>query len=118
MEGLLTKEQEDFIVDLIYDKVNVDNWFFKLFKRPIITKVVRAVDDWGLDYIPDTWKQELRPIVTDGMNKDWAGVQTKVDELINKEIDLKGIDEAQEAKMIELTTKTIAAWVGYLMMKK
>lgn len=115
--GLLTKDEENFLIDLICSKITFKNRWLKMFKRTIVKKIILYADNTEAEKINASWKAELKPIIKAAIEKRYEDVRLYVNDLLNKKIDIKKIDEATELEAFDLSTKTIAIWI-YILTKK
>lgn len=123
-KGILTVQQEDFLIELIMKNVQFPkldnklyNWLLKKFKRKIITAIVRGADDMGLDRLGLSLKLELQPIVTAAMEKRYEDIDELVAALASKEINLKKADEKEKLALFGSTANAIAKWIAYIVKK-
>lgn len=95
-KGLLKKEQERFIAGLLADTIKFRNILLERLKRPVFRLIISTVDNNLADRIADDWQSPLIPIVDAAMEGRWFKAGEMAARLINKKVDIPGIDEASE----------------------
>lgn len=113
-KGLLTKERETFLIDLICSKITFKNKWIERFKRPVVRTIIHYGDNSGLDKIPEQWKKDLMPIIDLIISKDYERARLYVNDLVNKLIDLKKVSEPNELEFIDSLTRLIKSVIFML----
>lgn len=116
-KGILTKQQELFLSKAIADKLNFSNALLNRFKLRIARMIIRAADNYGLDRINSGWKEDIIPIVDAAIKGEKDTVRLLVNDLLNKRIDIKGMDEGRELELFDSLTKSLAIAIDCYVLK-
>lgn len=116
--GLFTPEQEKFLVNALKEFIKNKNSFYRWLITVGLKVFISGIDNFGLDKIGQTWKNDLIPIVDAAMEGRVHDVRGYVTDLLNKRIDIKFLDNNQELMLFDSLTKTIALAIDYYVQKK
>ena len=116
--GLFTPKQEKFIANALKEFIKPKNFFYKWLIKFGVKMLVKGIDNFGLDKIGQSWKNDLIPIVDAAMEGRLHDVRGYVTDLLNKRIDIKFLDDYQELMLFDSLTKTIALAIDYYVQKK
>ena len=84
-----------------------------------VTKfVIGALDDYGLDKIPEQWKLDIIPIVSAAMDNEKEKVRSLTADLLNKRIDIPKMDDEQELMVFDALTRLIVSAIDYFINQK
>lgn len=95
-KGLLTKEQQKFFANLLADKIKFRNAILERLKKAAFMLIISVVDDNLADKIPEDWQNPIQPMIDAAMDGRWETAGELAAELINKKVDIPGIDEERE----------------------
>ena len=70
-KGLLLKEQENKIADYLEEKVKFKSSLLEAFDKPVFKAIITLVDDYGLEQLPDEYKEDGSALATTLLNKDY-----------------------------------------------
>lgn len=115
--GIFTKKHELFLADMLADKIHFKSAILEKFKKRIFRFAIRMVDNFGFDRLKEAWKQELLPIVDAAVNGNVESVRLYVNDLLNKKIDIPGMDESRELELIDHQTKSLAIAIETYLLK-
>ena len=116
--GVFTKEQENFLTEVILSKIKVDNFFFNLVKKKGIRLLISSIDNFGLDKIKPTWKVFLIPIIDTALAKRYDEAREMIAILLDSHINFKGVKDVTEQKFFESITISLASAIDmYIQMK-
>jgi hypothetical protein len=115
--GIFSRKQEEFITTVIAEKVKPKNGLYRWLIKKGLFLIIRSVDNFGLDRIAENWKLRLIPIVDYGMEGDIENVRKHTAKLLDKQIDIKWMDETEEEKWFDsltmLLTLSIESYINY-----
>lgn len=112
-KGLLLPDQEDFVSDILLGMLKPKNKFVALALKMFGRKPVRLLDDQILDKISVTWKSPLISIVDAIISQDYSLAEKKIADLMNKKLDVPGLNEEVEQQLMESSVKFIASALKY-----
>jgi len=107
--GLLKPEEEkglgktlEEIIDFrkVFSKTKFVGVAIEVIDGPLFVAIVRNVDDKLADRIPSEYKTSAREVVLGIINKDWQSLTTTIPALLNKPIDIPGLDEDEELALL------------------
>lgn len=107
--GLIKPEEEKELGKVVDDIVIWKNVFPKkqwlaigleAVDGKVFTSVIRELDDRLADKIPPDYKPDARKLLLAAIAKDWATVVEVAPAIINRKIDIPGIDEDTELVII------------------
>jgi hypothetical protein len=119
-KGLLTKKEQEFIAIVLFEWLSnkIKARWFKMFGLLGLKQLIKALDDFGLDQIPENWKLDIIPIVAAANNGEKEKVRLLVVDLMNKKIDIPKLDEAQELMVFDSFSRFIVIAIDYYMQKR
>lgn len=116
--GLFTPQQEKFLVNALKEFIKNKNAFYRWLITVGLKVFISGVDNFGLDRIGQNWKNDLIPVVDAAMEGRVHDVRLYVTDLLNKRIDVKFMDEAQELMLFDSLTQTLALAIDFYVQKK
>ena len=116
--GLFTPDEQNFLAEVL------DNIF--LFKNPLLEKMdkvifknlIKVIDDYGLDRIPETWKLGLIPLIRAAIAGEKEKVRQLTVDLLNRKIDVPKLDDYQELMVLDALSKFVATAIDLYIQKK
>jgi hypothetical protein len=119
-KGLFTQKEQDFIATALFFWLQnkIKSRIYRLVGLKVCKIFVGAVDDYGLDRIPQQWKLDVIPIVSAAMDGQKEKVEVLVVELMNRKIDIPKIDEQKEYVVFNALAKLIVSAIDYFLQKK
>jgi len=70
-KGLLLKEHENQIADFLEEKVKFKSPFLEAIDRPVFKAIISLVDDYGLEHLPDDYKEYGQELAKALFEKDY-----------------------------------------------
>lgn len=117
-KGLLTPEEQNFLAEVLDSLFVFKNTLLEKFDKPVFKMVIKSIDDYGLDRLPETWKLDLIPLISAAMKGEKEEVRLLVVDLLNKRIDIPKLDDYQELLVFDSLSKFIASAIDFYMQKK
>ena len=118
-KGLLNAKQEKVIAEIVIAVIPT-------FKRKWLNSVVNFIIRWGVKLLDNHlfekmnpgWKTDIIPIIDKIIEKEYEEARMYVTDLLNKRIDVKGMDEPTELEAFDNATKTFLIWSRYFIEQK
>ena len=76
--GWFTKEQENFIAEVLDNFFEFDNKLIETLDRPVFQMIVKTADNKLLDRVQPAWKDKIIPVIDAAMAKDYEKVRELV----------------------------------------
>lgn len=117
-KGLLTAEQESFLADVLDNVFKFKNGFIEKIDGILFKQLVKVADNFGADKIPETWKNEIIPIIDAAILNEKEKVRGLVVDLLNKKIDIPKLDDEQELIVFDSFSRFVAVSIDFFINKK
>lgn len=113
--GILTREQEQQLSQMIDDALVLKNVILELIDGYLARVIITLLDDKVVDKLKEDVKVKLAALVDAGFAEDVELVKTLAADLINNLVDIPGLDETSEGLIfrgaIDLAVGAIIAWI-------
>ena len=106
-QGVLTPEQEDWIIGLIFHIAKFNNKILQLVSKPLISLIIKGVDNYLLNKIKPDWKEDIIPVIDKAITGDVNGVRQLAVDFANKKVDIKYVSEDTEMEFVDSISRTI-----------
>lgn len=95
-KGLLNKDQQKFFANLLAEKIKFRNAILERLKKAVFNLIIKVVDDNLADRIPQDWQNPIESMMDAAMDGQWEYAGALAAGLINKKVDIPGINEERE----------------------
>lgn len=117
-KGLFLPEQEDFLAEVLDNFFKFKNPIMESFDKTFFKLLVQTADNQGLDKIPVIWKEDLIPVIDAAILLDVEEVRRLSTDLLNKKIDIPGIDEEAELMVFDSFTRFVVSAINWYIQNK
>lgn len=108
-KGLFTPEQENFLIEMIFFFAVFKNKFLKWAAKPIISMIIRGIDDFIFNRIRPDWKADIIPILDKAIQGQYNETRQLVTDWINKTYTIKHVNRDLQLEFFDSITRTIAS---------
>ena len=116
--GFLMPEQEKLLAQALDAFLRFKNGAMEKVDGPVALIVIRGVDNRFGERISPAWKTPLIPIIDAALSGKEETVRQLTTDLMNRKIDIPGVDEEIELMMFDGFTRFAAAAVAWYAEKR
>lgn len=111
-KGILTKEQQAFLVEVIFFFAKFKNKALQWAARPIIAMIIEGIDDFILDKINPEWKARVIPIVDKGALGQFNEVRQLASDIAADEVKIPYTSRDRRMEFADSLSRTIVSGVA------
>lgn len=106
--GIFTPQHEDFLTEVIAERINVKNFWFNIAKKKIIHLILSSTDNHFLHKLQPSWKALLIPIIDAAMSGQYDLARARIAQLLDTKINFNNVSSVTQEKFFESLTVALA----------
>ena len=110
---ILTDSQRKELSKKIDDLIELPGWA-EPFDRIILTMGLNYLDDKYGDKVPEKFVEDIQKVVDYFVTDNYAGIVDVIPNVINKIVDIPGIDEDTEGKWFAINLEAAFKFIQYI----
>ncbi len=114
---LLDNDLRQELVKKLDSYIKLKNPIAEMFDGVVLNAALKYLDQNYGDKIPSEFTMDIQEAIEHFVNEDWEGLASVVPDVIEKIVDIPGLDDDLEGKFFAINAKAIFEFLEYLARK-